>query len=41
MATLILETTYRLLEKKLKDIDKKMEALGERIAHARELGDLK
>ena len=41
MATLILETTYRLLEKKLKDIDKKMEALGKRIAHARELGDLK
>ena len=41
MATLILESTYRLLEKKLKDIDKKMEALGERIAHARELGDLK
>ena len=41
MATLILESTYRLLEKELKDIDKKMEVLGERIAHARELGDLK
>ena len=41
MATLILESTYRLLEKELKDIDKKMEALGHRIAHARELGDLK
>ena len=41
MATLILETTYRLLEKKLKDIDKKMEEIGKRIAHARELGDLK
>ena len=41
MATLILESTYRLLEKKLKDIDKKMEVLGKRIAHARELGDLK
>ena len=41
MATLILESTYRLLEKDLKEIDKKMEALGHRIAHARELGDLK
>ena len=41
MATLILESTYRLLEKELKEIDKKMEALGHRIAHARELGDLK
>ena len=41
MATLILETTYRLLEKQLKDIDKKMDELGKRIAHARELGDLK
>ena len=41
MGTLILESTYHLLEKKLKDIDKKMDALGERIAHARELGDLK
>ena len=41
MATLILESTYRLLEKQLKDIDKKMDELGKRIAHARELGDLK
>ena len=41
MATLILESTYRLLEKELKSIDKKMGELGERIAHARELGDLK
>ncbi len=41
MATLILESTYRLLEKELKNIDKKMGELGERIAHARELGDLK
>ena len=41
MATLILESTYRLLEKELKSIDKKIEALGHRIAHARELGDLK
>ena len=41
MATLILESTYHLLEKKLKDIDKKMEEIGKRIAHARELGDLK
>ena len=41
MATLILESTYRLLEKQLRDIDKKMDELGKRIAHARELGDLK
>ena len=41
MATLILESTYRLLEKQLKDIDEKMDELGKRIAHARELGDLK
>jgi len=41
MATLILESTYRLLEKQLKALDKKMEEVGHRIAHARELGDLK
>ena len=41
MATLILQSTYRLLEEKLKDLDKKMEEVGHRIAHARELGDLK
>ena len=41
MATLILESTYRLLEKELKSLDKKMEEVGKRIAHARELGDLK
>tara|TARA_B100000029_G_scaffold402403_1_gene401899 strand:- start:727 stop:1200 length:474 start_codon:yes stop_codon:yes gene_type:complete len=41
MATLILESTYRLMEKEIKNIDKKMEALGHRIKHARELGDLK
>ena len=41
MSTLILQSTYRLLEKKLKDLDKKMEEVGHRIAHARELGDLK
>ncbi len=41
MATLILESTYRLLEKELKSLDKKIEEVGHRIAHARELGDLK
>jgi len=41
MATLILESTYRLLEKELKSIDKKMDEIGKRIKHARELGDLK
>tara|TARA_Y100001960_G_scaffold321874_1_gene397352 strand:- start:157 stop:630 length:474 start_codon:yes stop_codon:yes gene_type:complete len=41
MATLILESTYRLLQKELKSLDKKMEEIGVRIKHARELGDLK
>ena len=41
MATLILESTYRLMEKELKSIDKKMQDLGIKIKDARELGDLK
>ena len=41
MATLVLKSTYSLLEKELKSIDVKMVEIGERIAHARELGDLK
>ncbi len=41
MATLVLKSTYNLLEKELKSIDVKMVEIGERIAHARELGDLK
>ena len=41
MATLVLQSTYSLLEKELKSIDKKMDEIGKRIAHARELGDLK
>ena len=41
MATLILKSTYSILEKELKSIDKKMDEIGKRIAHARELGDLK
>ena len=41
MATLVLKSTYTLLEKELKSIDIKMVEIGERIAHARELGDLK
>ena len=41
MATLVLESTYSLLQKELKSIDKKMDEIGKRIAHARELGDLK
>ena len=41
MATLVLQTTYSLLQKELKSIDKKMDEIGKRIAHARELGDLK
>ena len=28
MSTLILQSTYRLLEKQLKDLDKKMEEVG-------------
>tara|TARA_Y100001970_G_scaffold175885_1_gene214447 strand:+ start:109 stop:579 length:471 start_codon:yes stop_codon:yes gene_type:complete len=41
MATLVLKSTYSLLEKELKAIDVKMDEIGKRIAHARELGDLK
>ena len=41
MATLVLKSTYTLLEKELKSIDIKMDEIGKRIAHARELGDLK
>ena len=41
MATLVLKSTYSLLEKELKSIDIKMDEIGKRIAHARELGDLK
>ena len=41
MATLILESTYRLMEQELKSIDKRMEDLGLKIKDARELGDLK
>ncbi len=41
MATLVLKSTYTLLQKELKDIDVKMDEIGKRIAHARELGDLK
>ena len=41
MATLILESTYRLMDKELKSIDKKMQDLGIKIKDARELGDLK
>ena len=41
MATLILESTYRLLEKELKSLDEKMEEIGGRIKNAREFGDLK
>ncbi len=41
MATLVLKSTYSLLEKELKSIDVKMDEIGKRIAHARELGDLK
>jgi len=41
MATLVLKSTYSLLQKELKSIDQNMEEIGKRIAHARELGDLK
>ena len=41
MATLVLKSTYSLLQKELKAIDENMEEIGKRIAHARELGDLK
>ena len=41
MATLVLKSTYTLLQKELKSIDDNMEEIGKRIAHARELGDLK
>ena len=41
MATLVLKSTYTLLQKELKNIDLKMDEIGKRIAHARELGDLK
>ena len=41
MATLVLKSTYTLLQKELKKIDDNMEEIGKRIAHARELGDLK
>ena len=41
MATLVLKSTYNLLQKELQSIDKKMDEIGKRIAHARELGDLK
>ena len=41
MATLVLKSTYSLLQKELKVIDENMEEIGKRIAHARELGDLK
>ncbi len=41
MATLVLKSTYALLQKELKNIDLKMDEIGKRIAHARELGDLK
>ena len=41
MATLVLQSTFDLLQKELKSIDQKMDEIGKRIAHARELGDLK
>ena len=41
MATLVLQSTFSLLQKELKSIDQNMDEIGKRIAHARELGDLK
>ena len=41
MATLVLQNTYKILQEELKSIDNIMKDLGERIKHARELGDLK